>query len=224
MLQSERKSHSNFGEGILEPKCVVTSTINDLCTPSLPKALCININVYIIPWQATGIKMVEFHRLKIIQIKESRWIIAISSNGSLYYTITCMYIYNAYACQDFRDLCTESVHNPFPLWSATYLIKNLGFRADDLRSNRRYWPVVSQKHCFLSRPKWDEKSTSKNPICLKVGIVQEFCLPVLPLDCYEGGVLWCFEMNDPKYNTRSSYKKHRNDLKWSQNIAKKSAK
>ena len=41
MLQSERKSHSNFGEGILEPKCVVTSTINDLCTPSLPKALCI---------------------------------------------------------------------------------------------------------------------------------------------------------------------------------------
>lgn len=39
--------------------------------------------------------MVEFHRLKIIQIKESRWIIAISSNGSLYYTYmirTCTYI------------------------------------------------------------------------------------------------------------------------------------
>lgn len=37
--------------------------------------------------------MVEIHRLKIIQIKESRWIIAISSNGSLYYTIrACTYI------------------------------------------------------------------------------------------------------------------------------------
>lgn len=61
---------------------------------------------------------------------------------------------------------------------------------------------------------------AKTQNCLKVGIVQEFCLPALPLDCYKGGVLWCFEMNDPKYNMRSSYKKHTNDLKWSQSIAK----
>lgn len=164
--------------------------------------------------------MVEFHRLKIIQIKESRWIIAISSNGSLYYTIrACTYIMHMLVKTseisarrafiipflfDLQHISLKISASVLMIWDQT---------EDTGLSFRKNTAFCLAQNGTKNRP-------AKTQNCLKVGIVQEFCLPALPLDCYKGGVLWCFEMNDPKYNMRSSYKKHRNDLKWSQNIAK----